>query len=512
MNKFIILLKRIFIVLFICAFVINITITSYANSHIKIYNTGVVEGVGAALAGGGPFFGLVGLSLLAAGLVCESLSDDPTDGAIEYFVSDCIFNDHFAGTALEVIYKNIEIDENGNVNYKQLEDNINAYVEANDIAISAGSAVSFENGVLRVSPEIISSIASDLRAVHTSPPLGDLFAFKGTLKYSITFDLASGFVFPVGSDADIMIKNVIANNWSYVLDKKDGYISLFYHQSKTIYAGYTSENGWCCISGVSKSAPYGGWKNFNEDGTLSNVDGSIGYTQGYIYQKQLSHILYYGNGFYFDSDLLSILGSPSLPVSNNYPIEGWKNLPVRDLYDGLANDIFNVPVIDFPIGGDGTIVIDGNTVSDLDEACKNVIGVLEGLGDNVTDKEKEQSVSDAITNEIDNALENTQERVETSNPSFPSNPSVGALDSPGLDDKFPFCIPFDLIDLISALDAEPEVPKFTIPIIKNEKYGWDYSIDVDWSDFDVVAKVCRSVEVFCFIGFMILKTRTLIRG
>lgn len=539
MNKSI---KRIFIVLFICAFVINITITSYA-SHIKTYNTGAAEVIGGFVSGSGPFFGLVGVSLLFAGLVCESLSDDPTDGAVEYFVHDCIVNDHFAGTALEYIYENLEIDENGNINYKQVIDNINAYVEASNIVISSGSAVSFENGVLRVSRDVFKSISQDIY---------DVVKAKEPSSFSMLY-VNGGVTFGVVRGMRLNIKYNGFNEFMEYLNSNDIPYAVFLSSNGTVYQNFRvlcpvydvdvlnsygfssvasslplslqSSKPWFFIYGDSVQ-PYHNIYEMHgidytvEDGVMvsDNVLKTIDYTSSYTEGKT---ILYYWNNADFSSLFLRNI---ALPDTSDNPYIPFPFASVKDVYD-YSPDVSNIygvdipsdnvrenPVIDLPVTEDNYIVIDEGMVNDLDEAFKNVIGVLEGLGENVTDKEKEQAISDGITKEIENVIENTQERVESKNPSIPSTPSLGALDSPGLDDKFPFCIPFDLIDLVSALDADPEAPKFTIPIIKNEKYGWDYSIDVDWSDFDVVAKVCRSVEVFCFIGFLILKTRSLIRG
>lgn len=537
MNKSI---KRIFIVLFICAFVINITITSYANSHIKIYNTGATEVIGAVLSGGGPFFALVGAALLAAGLVCEAASDDPTDGAVEYFVKDCIVNDHFAGTALEYIYENLEIDENGNINYKQVIDNINAYVEASNIVISSGSAVSFKNGVLRVSRDVFKSISQDIY---------DVVKAKEPSSFSMLY-VNGGVTFGVVRGMRLNIKYNGFNEFMEYLNSNDIPYAVFLSSNGTVYQNFRvlcpvydvdvinsygfssvasslpvtlqSSKPWFFIYGDSVQPYHNIYEMHGIDYTVEgsvmvsdNVLKTIDYTSSYTEGKT---ILYYWNNADFSSLFLRNI---ALPDTSDNPYIPFPFASVKDVYD-YSPDVSNIygvdipsdnvrenPVIDLPVTEDNYIVIDDGMVNDLDNAFENVIGVIDGIGDNAVDKDK--VITDAITGEISDVIDNAADRVEINNPSV-VNPDLGNLKSPGLSNKFPFCIPFDLIDLVSALDADPEAPKFTIPIIKNEKYGWDYSIDVDWSDFDVVAKVCRSVEVFCFIGFLILKTRSLIRG
>ena len=76
---------------------------------------------------------------------------------------------------------------------------------------------------------------------------------------------------------------------------------------------------------------------------------------------------------------------------------------------------------------------------------------------------------------------------------------------------FPFCIPFDLIHLLSVLEADPETPRWEIPF-KIPAYGVDETIVIDLSAFDGVAKIVRLCETILFIFSLILATRELIKG
>ncbi len=84
----------------------------------------------------------------------------------------------------------------------------------------------------------------------------------------------------------------------------------------------------------------------------------------------------------------------------------------------------------------------------------------------------------------------------------------------GLEKIFPFCLPFDLIDFIGVLDADPEAPKFTIPIKVPTDSGWGvYDIDIDLSKFDSVAALLRQMETLAFVVGLIMITRQkMIRG
>ena len=506
MNYKYTVIKRIMFGLFLFTFMINVLFTGYARSIVKTYNTGseIIGGAGAFVSGAGPFSAFVILALLAAGLAVDDVSD------LDAFVRDLIY-DRPADGALSYILNSGIYDENGNINYELVAEGVNAYVEAAQISLDM-EAFKIQNDVLYVAPEVINAVACDLREAFDEGVFDGYYYFHDFKNgYSITFDLESGFTFPKGSDADLKISNIIVNGYSYVILKHYGYYTVYYHTTKTLSIGMGEK--YCYLVGPTKSSPYGGWYNFNEDGTASNADTSLGYSQGYINNKLLDYIIYYGNSFGLDTSFTDFLPkmSASLPASNDYPLEGWNKPVLRDLYEDILDAALDVPVVDLPVDNTKPVVIDGVMVDDLVNVLENVIGVAEGIGEDVDEKEKviADSIAAALEGVMDNAAEREKENINT--PSIP-DVDLGDLKSPGLDDKFPFCIPFDLIDLISALDAEPEAPKFTIPVIKNEEYGWDYSVTVDWSDFDVVAKVCRSVEIFCFIGFLILKTRSLIRG
>lgn len=75
---------------------------------------------------------------------------------------------------------------------------------------------------------------------------------------------------------------------------------------------------------------------------------------------------------------------------------------------------------------------------------------------------------------------------------------------------FPFCIPFDLIKFIQCFCADPEAPKFEIPV--NIPKIYEGNIKVDLSDFDDVAALCRTLFDILFIIGLAYATRYLIKG
>ena len=99
-------------------------------------------------------------------------------------------------------------------------------------------------------------------------------------------------------------------------------------------------------------------------------------------------------------------------------------------------------------------------------------------------------------------------------PSDPDTPGggddLGQPHSADWKSVFPFCVPFDLIDFLGILAAEPEAPKFTWrfyapPVVDEE-------IEIDLSVFDTVASIMRTMELLAFCVGLILLTRNIIRG
>lgn len=84
-----------------------------------------------------------------------------------------------------------------------------------------------------------------------------------------------------------------------------------------------------------------------------------------------------------------------------------------------------------------------------------------------------------------------------------------------LKEIFPFCIPFDLYNVISYLNVEPVAPCFEIPFPSYDTKGnltMKNTITVDLSVFEPVALVFRVCIFILFVIGLILITRNLIRG
>ncbi len=75
---------------------------------------------------------------------------------------------------------------------------------------------------------------------------------------------------------------------------------------------------------------------------------------------------------------------------------------------------------------------------------------------------------------------------------------------------FPFCLPFDLIRLFDALDAEPVTPCFDFPFVV-PALDIDMSVKIDLSFLDELMEIVRACETVSFIIALIFATPKLIR-
>lgn len=78
----------------------------------------------------------------------------------------------------------------------------------------------------------------------------------------------------------------------------------------------------------------------------------------------------------------------------------------------------------------------------------------------------------------------------------------------GLEEVFPFCLPFDFVKLIKVFNADPKAPSFTLKIFWSKTHS---EIPIDLSNWESVAVVVRSLETIGFIALLIFATGKLIK-
>lgn len=81
--------------------------------------------------------------------------------------------------------------------------------------------------------------------------------------------------------------------------------------------------------------------------------------------------------------------------------------------------------------------------------------------------------------------------------------------------KFPFCIPFDLINLFSGFSSEAEAPSFHVLVMPANSFGLDNDDiywDIDFAPYNYLVQILRFFLALSFVLWLIVITRKLIRG
>ena len=87
--------------------------------------------------------------------------------------------------------------------------------------------------------------------------------------------------------------------------------------------------------------------------------------------------------------------------------------------------------------------------------------------------------------------------------------------TPQLLKKFPFCVPWDIVDLVSSVSAEKKAPKWELPFkMGNKIFGYmvDEKVIIDMSKYETLAEICRWFFRIMFILGLVLVTRYIIKG
>lgn len=219
------------------------------------------------------------------------------------------------------------------------------------------------------------------------------------------------------------------------------------------------------------------------------------------YSHEASSVAYELRRIFYDE----ILNASSSVVSDYTVVDtGTTDVYDRDeAYDNLdfTGTRTDTGVTDIPI--------DWGQIGSLDVVLPGVIdgtadipGILEGAGVIIIDRTTEHVIDrEGITD-----IPVTDVVADVS--------QISDYTVNGLTELFPFCLPFDLIDFINVLSAEPEAPHFIYTFRYRTLDGWgEYPIEIDLSVFNSVASLMRDMECLAFIIGLIILTRShMIRG
>ena len=123
----------------------------------------------------------------------------------------------------------------------------------------------------------------------------------------------------------------------------------------------------------------------------------------------------------------------------------------------------------------------------------------------VIDKVATGDIADVVT-DIDNAIDDTiTDTITGTVTDVVPMPEPTQDYSMSLAEFFPFCIPFDIYNLLTCFIATPEAPRFEIPFL------WGNNVIVDLSEFNSVASVLRTIETLLFCIGLAYSTNKLIK-
>ena len=193
-------------------------------------------------------------------------------------------------------------------------------------------------------------------------------------------------------------------------------------------------------------------------------------------------------------------GQNVLNPSNDYPavlnpgLTGSLDLPQTGAYD--------IPV-DSYIGALGDVL---NGVQDVD---------LPAIDTRTGEKENIRVNDDTLDPAIDTPDDPDvpSDNTPIINPDQPADPALTSSEmNVQFKGVFPFCIPFDVKDMIGLLNAEPEAPSYHVRwYIPFADTYLDFNVDL--SGWDSTAAICRQMELLLFCLGLAFVTRSMfIRG
>lgn len=154
-----------------------------------------------------------------------------------------------------------------------------------------------------------------------------------------------------------------------------------------------------------------------------------------------------------------------------------------------------------------------DTLSNVGVATGDLAGLLDGVAtgdiavDDVLSATDSIAIDTATGEVIDTATGEVIEGAEIP-PTAEKDSHIRNYLVDGLENIFPFCLPFDIYKIFTSFIATPKAPAFTWVFT-----GWNgqkVDIDVDLSVFDSVAEILRTMELIAFIVGLCVMTRRLI--
>lgn len=264
-----------------------------------------------------------------------------------------------------------------------------------------------------------------------------------------------------------------------------------------------------------------GWKIFNTGGNANAWQVNVDFDKNtHNHENQSIGFTYAGVS---KVDVISA----TVPNGMAYPNVGLDDLQTYKRQDWapdtnleqMIDDIFDdVSANDIDLTGetveDTPVPTPAPTYPPVDDVNQGLGDIVGGLNDLIG---TQQGVLEGV-NDIAGTLEGTQEAVEgiqegigsiSEALEIPATSEATQLKLPDLRTLFPFCIPFDIYNIITAFNASPVAPHVQIPF-NIPAIGLTYTFDLDFSSYNSVAAVLRTVEFVAYaIGLAILSSKVI---
>lgn len=254
------------------------------------------------------------------------------------------------------------------------------------------------------------------------------------------------------------------------------------------------------INGKQSSESYFQYEN----NTVTTISGQVIYSFVDGYNSSSSSFTPIGVSAVSSLELKEVINGMSIAVPEDEYISVGG---VSDIYDrdkSLDNIGVAVPGI---AAGATDIPIDWGLVGDIAGTLTDVRAGVKDIADTLADAKvfPIDTTRDTVI-DSDGDLSNDKAKDDV----IPAVPNVGTLDDyklAGLEKVFPFCIPFDLIAFLGCLSAAPEAPAFDWVFPLPGKDGKEYTLHVDLSPWEPVAKIARTMETLAFCIGLVMITR-----
>lgn len=316
--------------------------------------------------------------------------------------------------------------------------------------------------------------------------------FYGTNTWEL-YSTQSKIFRTVSYDTDYVAHYQEFHHWDEGTDYSEGVYSM-------PYTGLLDMRGKYPLGSVR------GWTFFSDDGRRLRVFKSLNDLKNYTTGNRS---VYFGSGFYDDigeikvsfDDLEKYINTDSDKLFDKLKDligENEGNLTEEDL-EKLVDKILNASD---GSGGSGSGPGSDSTPS-------SIIGWLEKIYDKLADmlqqlkSIKRWTVIDTVINGVDavadwlDLIHDIISDADDGMESAVSTLSSALDDSAGLlKKKFPFSVPWDILAFVTLFAAEPEVPRFEVPIdIGVSAVGLDihYDFVVDFSDYQYLSDIFRAV-------------------